>query len=37
MRFVKAMARVSVYLVFDIIYRLAECFIEWYYDWIDKK
>ena len=34
-RFVKVMAKESVYTILDLIYRLAEIFIEWYYDKID--
>ena len=36
-KFVKAISRKSVYLILDVIYRLALCFTDWYYDWIDKK
>lgn len=34
-RFVKVMAKESVFTILDLIYRLAEIFIEWYYDKID--
>lgn len=37
MKFVKAFTRETVYIILDIIYRLASCFVEWYYEWIDKK
>lgn len=37
MKFVKAMTRESVYLILDILYRISEAFIEWYYDWLDRK
>lgn len=37
MKFVRGMARESVYLVLDILYRLCNVFIEWYYDWIDQR
>ena len=37
MKFVKAFTRESIYLILDILYRIAEAFVEWYYDWIDKK
>lgn len=34
-RFAKTLAKESVYTILDLLYRLAEIFIEWYYDKID--
>lgn len=31
------MTQETVYVLLDVIYRICHMFIEWYYDWLDRK